>query len=125
MTEHQWNQITIWSIAIMLPLVGIAKFWFALIMKRNTHTRTRVGSWLVRLFCAMGGMAFALGVVYLLSLFAGYQWMPIDLWMRWVMRIVVVMAATWALVCNYMLVRAILPVLRDINEYVYGESEKA
>jgi hypothetical protein len=45
--------------------------------------------------------------------------------MRWIMRGVVVFTACWAVVCTAMLVRSLVPVLRDINEYVYGESEKA
>lgn len=125
MSEYQWNQITIWAIAVMLPTVGVFKFWFAWIMRRNTHTRTPVGSWLIRLFCAMGCMTTGLGIVYFLALAGGYKWVPIDLWMRWIMRGVVVFTACWAVVCTAMLVRALVPVLRDINEYVYGESEKA
>lgn len=113
MSEHEANQLTIWAIAIAFPIVGIGKLYLSQIMRRNTHTRTRIGDWLVKMFIAIGLAFICVGVAYGLSLAASYHWMSMPLWARWAIRVSAVLTALMSLLSTVILVRYLLPLLRS------------
>lgn len=116
MSEQQANQLTLWAVSVMLPMVGIGKWWFAWVMKRNTHIRTDIGSWLIRMFVSIGFMFTGLGLVYSLSLVESYEWITLAIWVRWTIRIFVVVIGFVSLLSTGMLVRCVVPMLRDVEE---------
>jgi hypothetical protein len=115
MTEYQANQITLWLIGVIFPIVGVAKLFLANIMVRNTHTRTRVGDWLIRMFVSMSVTLMLIGIIYMLALFESYQWIDIPIWARWWMRAAAVASVILAFVSTAMLVKNLIPLLKDAD----------
>jgi hypothetical protein len=113
MTEYQANQITLWLIGVIFPIVGVAKLFLANTMVRNTHTRTRIGDWLIRMFVSMSVTLFLIGLIYMLALMESYQWYHLPIWTRWWMRAAAVASVILAFVSTAMLVKTLIPLLKD------------
>lgn len=112
-TESQVNLFTLWLVSVALPIVGVSKLFLAAVMVRNTHLRTPLGDWLVRMFVAIGAAFLLIGSVYLLAVLEVYGWLVLPVWARWEVRIAAVTAALLALFSTAALVRVLIPLLRD------------
>jgi hypothetical protein len=113
MSEREANELTIWAIAIAFPLVGIGKLYLSQVMRKNTHTRTPIGEWLVRMFIAIGMAFMCVGVAYGLTVMQLHGWLVLPLWGRWVIRICAVVTALMSLLATGILVKALLPLLQS------------
>jgi hypothetical protein len=115
MSEHQVNQLTLWLVSAVFPLVGIAKLFLANVMVRNTHTRTRIGDWLVRMFVAIGVTFILIGSVYALAVTSSYGWLHLPVWGNWGMRLAAVCSVLLSVISTAMLVRHLLPLLQEVS----------
>jgi hypothetical protein len=114
MSEHEANRITILLIAIVFPIVGVCKLYLAQVMRRNTHIRTRIGDWLVRMFVAIGVTFIFVGAAYGISF--SFDWLETPLWARWAIRVAGVLSSLCSLLATVILVRHLIPLLRDVEE---------
>jgi hypothetical protein len=116
MSEHQADLLTVMAVAFCMPLVGIGKLFFSQVMRRNTVIRTPIGDWLVKMFIAVGLTFLMFGGLYGLTLAVSYQWITPPLWIRWPLRIGVVVTGLMSLTSTAMCVRNLLPLLRSIDD---------
>lgn len=112
-TERQADLVTILAIAVMFPLIGAMKLFFARVMVRNTHTRTPIGSWLVRMFTAIGVTFIFVGLAYGLSVVVWFDWWQLTVWQKWPLRITAVLFGLVSLISTAMLTRHLLPLLKE------------
>jgi NADH:ubiquinone oxidoreductase subunit 2 (subunit N) len=112
-SEAQANELTIIAIAVAFPLVGIGKLYLAQIMRRNTHTRTRIGDWLVKMFIAIGMAFICVGCAYGLSIAQMHGWVILPVWGRWLIRLSAVFTAMMSLVATIILVHSLIPLLQS------------
>ena len=113
MSEAQANEMTILAIAIAFPLVGIGKLYLAQVMRKNTHTRTTIGDWLVKMFIAIGLAFICVGTAYGLSIAQMHGWFVLPLWARWTIRLSAVFTALMSLLATGILVHSLLPLLQS------------
>jgi len=113
MSEHEANEITILAIAIAFPLVGIGKLYLAQVMRKNTHTRTTIGDWLVKMFIAIGLAFICVGTAYGITILALHGWVVLPLWARWTIRLSAVFTALMSLLATGILVHSLLPLLQS------------
>jgi hypothetical protein len=112
-SEEQVTDFTIWIIAIAFPLIGVGKLYLSQVMRKSTHTRTRIGDWLVKMFIAIGLAFICIGTAYGLSISAQWGWITIPVWARWLIRTIAVLTGLMSLVATVMVVKELLPFLRS------------
>ncbi len=116
MSEHQADRLTILAIAIIFPLIGLAKLYFAHVIAHNVQIRTRLGTWIYRMFLAIGVTFVFVGLAYGLSYLALSEWIELQVWQRWPIRILSVLCGVYSLISTYMVLRFLLPLIDDRKE---------
>lgn len=124
-SEHTLNTITILSVAITMPIVGIGKIFFSQVMRKNTTIHTRIGDWLVRMFIAIGASFILFGSLYGSSFAIDQGWVNIPIILRQITRLLVTTTSIFALFATGMCVHSLIPLLRSslITERRYDSEQ--